>query len=45
MANILTVKNPINLNLFGVDARVDLTFNRKYTMKSNSVVALLTHQL
>lgn len=45
MANILSVKNPINLNLFGVDARVDLTFDRKYTMKSNSVVAVLTHQL
>lgn len=45
MANVLTNDSPIDLSLFGVSAQVDLTFDKKYSMRSNSVVALMKHDI
>lgn len=45
MAQVLTNKSPVDISLFGVSAKVDLSFDKKYSMKSNSVVAIMSHDI
>jgi len=45
MAHVLTNKSPIDISLFGISAKVDLSFDKKYSMKSNSVVAIMSHDI
>lgn len=46
MASILTSQTPLNIDgLFGVSAQVDFNFDKKYSMNSDSVVALLRHEV
>ena len=46
MASILTSYTPITVDrLFGVSADVDFNFDKKYSLKSDSVVALIRHEV
>ena len=45
MANVLTNKSPIKFSAFGIQAQVDMSFDKKYSVRSNSVVALMQHEV
>ena len=46
MANYLTSPTKIQLsNIFGINAFVELAFDRKFSIKSDSVVAVLRHEI
>lgn len=45
MANYLVSPGKMKLGFLGLTAHVDLAFDKKYSMRSDSIVALLSHEI
>ena len=46
MANYLTSSSKVQLSsIFGINAFVELAFDKKYSIKSDSIVAVLRHEI